>query len=123
MDRPTFTPAQVIIPLQSNGSPIYRLVVIMLSSMRLVSCSPGLGEGLKEHVDVRVDGLDKVLVHPHGEVPEHGPELDGEDRHAADHHHGQGVAGQDDDQGEQGVDAEQQQRLDHGQGLAAPRSW
>ena len=76
-----------------------------------------VGEDLQEDVHIRVHGPDEILVHPHGEVPEHAPELDGEDGHGADHHHGDRVARQHHDQGKQGVDAEQQHRLHHGECL------
>lgn len=74
-----------------------------------------VGEDLQEDIDVRVHGQNQVLIHPHGQIPEHCPELDGEDGHATDHHHGNGVAGQNHHQWQQGIDAQQHNGLDHGQ--------
>ena len=77
----------------------------------------GVREDLQKGVHIRVHGLDQVLVHPHGQVPEHAPELHCEDGHGSDHHHRQRVARQDDDHRQQGINPEQQQRLDHRQPL------
>lgn len=74
----------------------------------------GVGENLQEAVYVRVHGQDQVLVHPHGQVPEHAPEFDGEDGHGTDYHHGDGVAGEHHYQRQQGIDAEQEYGLNHG---------
>ena len=62
---------------------------------------------------IRIHGQDEVLIYPQNQVPEHALELDGEDGHSTDDHHGDGIARQHYDHRQQGVDAEQEHGLHH----------
>ena len=77
----------------------------------------GVGEYLKENVDVRVHGENEILIDPHGKVPEDSPKLHGEYGHSAGHHHRDRVTREHDQHGQQCVHAEQEYRLHHWQSL------